>query len=66
MTDLYIVTIREAIEDKTTKEITAGKLGVDLALNTNDRGHLVFPHDLFMQAKAMIARGELEDGSKAQ
>ena len=59
MAELYIVTIRQATEDQHGK-ITAGELGVDLALNTNDSGYLMFPHDLFVQSRAMLIRGEVE------
>ena len=59
----YIITFREATRDE-NGQLVADTIGVDLVLQENHKGYLVFPNDLFKQAKEVFARARIDLANK--
>jgi len=51
----YIVTIRLGLRDD-DNNLVAGQAGVDALLTTTSKGHLVFPHDIFVSARDILIK----------
>ena len=52
----YIITLRKASHNG--DDIIAHQVGIDVLLETNAQGRLVFPDEIFQQAKAEIEKAE--------
>lgn len=49
----YIITLRSATRDS-EDTLIASEVGIDILLETNTAGRLVFPDDLFQEAKVAL------------
>ena len=54
----FIVTIRTCARNG--DQIEAGRVGVDLVLETTDTGYLMFPRDLFLEAQSLLDQAEAD------
>ena len=55
----YIVTLRRASRDN-EGNLVAHQAGADLLLETNKDGYLLFPRDLFIEARDLLLKAEQE------
>ena len=62
MNQEYIATIRLASRDPLTNAIVAHTTGVDVLLEVNDSGRLVFPNDVFQEVKGLLLDAEKSGG----
>jgi hypothetical protein len=63
MNQHYICTIRLASFDSETHHPVAHTTGVDVLLEENDGGRLVFPNEMFQEVKVLLLEAEQTGGA---
>jgi len=58
----YVVTLRIADVDDETGSVTPHPTGIDVLLNVTETGYLLFPHELFIEARNHLLDAEKTGG----